>query len=378
MLCDGNWSVGDVALGKNIGNLAAYNSCMVTTHADRTRIAVIGAGTIGKTHIDRLARSTSLQLVAIADPTEEAQRLATSLQVPWYADHRTMLDAVKAQGAVVATPNGMHVTQALDCLERGVAALVEKPISDTVAEARQLVKAQARTGVPVLTGHHRRHNPINARARRLIATGALGRIVTANAMAQFYKPAQYFDVAWRREPGGGPILINLIHEVDMLRFLVGEIAEVQAMSSNAVRGFPVEDTAATLLRFENGAIGTMVLSDTTASPWCWDLCAGEQPQYPRQEVQSHFIAGTHGSLSLPDLSQWNYLGAERHWHHELTLSQSNVHAQDSYTRQLEHFAEVIAGRCQPICSAEDGLRTLAACLAVSEAARTGSTCRLLD
>ena len=246
-----------------------------------------------------------------------------------------------------------------------------------MAEARQLADAVARTGVPVLVGHHRRHNPINQRARALIEGGQLGRIVSATALATFLKPDPYFDVAWRRQAGGGPILINLIHDIDMLRFLLGEVTEVQAMDSRAVRNFEVEDTAAAVLRFASGALATVIVSDAATSPWCWDMCAGEQGQYPRQDVASHQIMGTHGSLSLPDLGLWQYRG-QRGWHDELSHEETRVHVADPYTRQLEHFAAVIAGQAQPLCSALDGLRTLAATLAVHDAAVSGQSVQLKD
>ena len=334
------------------------------------RLLLIGAGVIGRTHIDRIGRDPHLALAGIAEPSAAGKALAEQLGVPWAASHLELLDRTQAQGAIVATPNASHVGMAIDCLERGVAALVEKPVADTVTEALALVQAQQRTGVPVLVGHHRRHNPINTRARSIVQDGRLGRVVTANVMCTVLKPDAYFDAAWRRQPGGGPVLINLIHEIDMLRFLCGEITEVQALSSNAVRGFAVEDTAAAVLRFASGALGTVVLSDAAASPWCWDFCAAEQDQYPRQDVQSHFIAGTHGSLSLPDLALWNYRG-ERSWHAEMTLEKTFVHKADAYSRQLQHFAAVIEGREAPLCSAVDGLRTLQATLAVAEAARSG-------
>jgi predicted dehydrogenase len=341
----------------------------------KTQIAIFGAGTIGRTHIDRIGRSSNLQLAGIADPTDAGKALAHSLNVPWFADHIALLEAVKPQGAVVSTPNSLHIAQALDCLERGVAALVEKPVADSVAEAQILVDAQARSGVPVLVGHHRRYNPINRRARDIVQSGKLGQLVAAHVMALFLKPEPYFDMAWRREKGGGPILINLIHEIDMLRFLCGEITSVQAMGSNAVRGFAVEDTAAAVLRFENGAVGTVLLSDTATSAWHWDMGSGEQDQYPRQSTQSHFLSGTHGSLSLPDLAYWSYKG-QRSWHAEISKEQTFVHKADPYTGQLEHFAAVIAGTETPLCSALDGLRTLQATLAVSEAAASGQAVTL--
>ncbi len=335
-----------------------------------TSIAIIGAGLIGKTHINRIGQADNLKLAAIAEPTQAGKALAESLGVPWFADHRSMLDAIKPQGAIVATPNQTHVSFALDCLERGVATLVEKPVADDVADARKLAAAQERLKVPVLIGHHRRHNPINRRAREIVQSGRLGKIVSVNVMACMYKPDSYYDTLWRRQPGGGPILINLIHDIDMLRFLVGDVAEVQALASNQVRGFGIEDTAAALLRFANGALGTVVVSDTTAGPFCWDFTANEQDQYPRQEVQTHFIMGTHGSLSLPNLEVFSYKG-ERHWYQEMALEKSFVHKQDAYTLQLQHFKAVIDGRELPLCSAQDGVGTLAATLAVRDAALLG-------
>lgn len=340
-----------------------------------TQLVLFGAGAIGKTHIDRIQHHPDLTLAGIADPTPAGKTLAQSLGVAWAAEPAALLDQVKPQGAIVATPNATHVPVALACLERGIPALVEKPVADTVTEARALAEAVARTGTHVLVGHHRRHNPIIQRARALVANGQLGHIVSATALASFLKPDPYFDVAWRRQAGGGPILINLIHDIDMLRFLLGEITEVQAMDSHAVRNFEVEDTAAAVLRFASGALATVIVSDAASSPWCWDMCAGEQNQYPRQDVISHQIMGTHGSLSLPDLGLWQYRG-ERSWHAELSHEESRVHVADPYTRQLEHFAAVIAGQADPICSALDGMRTLAATLAVHDAAASGQPIQL--
>ena len=95
---------------------------------------------------------------------------------------------------------------------------------------------------------------------------------------------------------------RITNTIRTLRFLAGEVEAVISATSSAVRGFAVEDTAAAVLRFAGGALGTVLASDVAVSPWCWDFCAGEQPQYPRQAVQSHYLSGTEGSLSLPDLA----------------------------------------------------------------------------
>ena len=143
--------------------------------------------------------------------------------------------------------------------------LLEKPITPTVREAETLLKEADKAGAKVLIGHHRAHSPIMARAKELIDEGRLGQLVAVMGSAVFFKPDEYFaDGPWRREAGGGPILLNMIHELHNLRMLCGDIVAVQAFSSRATRGFPVEDTVAINLRFASGALGSFMLSDTAA------------------------------------------------------------------------------------------------------------------
>lgn len=334
-------------------------------------IAVIGAGLIGRTHIERALTSDSVRLVAIADPTPAAAELARSAGVPCYPDHLTMLAEAKPQGVVVATPNVTHADITVTCLEAGAAVIVEKPIADTLEDGRRICAASQATGLPVLVGHQRRHNPIMRKAKAIVASGVLGRPVSATVLCTWLKPHDYFDVAWRKRRGGGPILINLIHDIDLMRHLYGEIESVSAMTSNAVRGFEVEDTAVVALRFRNGALGTVTVSDTAAAPWNWDLSAGEAERFPRQDINAHYYSGTEGSLTLPRLEVWRYRsdqGPAQGWHDPLTMERTAVHTGCPYAEQLRHFAALVDGREAPVCSALDGYRTLEATLAVTQAA----------
>lgn len=336
----------------------------------RIPIAVIGAGLIGRTHIDRALREPKFELVAIADPSDDGRALAEGVGVRWFADAGALLAATRPRGAIVATPNATHADLAVRCLEAGAAVFVEKPVADTVADARRVCTAAAAARLPVMVGHQRRHNPIVRRAKDMITAGMLGRPVCLTAMATWYKPPEYFDTTWRREKGGGPILINLIHDVDLLRFLFGDIAAVQAIASHAVRGLAVEDTVAVLLQFRNGAVGTVTVSDTAVAPWNWDLAAGEAERFPRQDVNSHFLSGTEGSLTLPRLEFWHYRG-HRGWHDEITQARTALHLGDPFAEQMRQFAAVIEGREEPLCSGEDGMRSLEATLAVRAAADSG-------
>lgn len=326
-------------------------------------IGIAGAGLIGRAHILRLQRAAGARLAAIADPSPAARALAAECGVPCHDDLASMLDKEKLDGVIVATPNVLHMPQALACIERGLPVLIEKPLAETLANAERIVAASEQTGVPVLVGHHRRHNPILQSARELIRQGDLGRIATASAFTCFLKPDPYFDTAWRREPGGGPVLINLIHVIDDLRFMLGEISEIKAMGSTALRRFPVEDSAAAILRFESGALGTIALTDAAAAPWSWELTSGENASFPRTDQDCYLIAGTSGSLAVPSLRRWGYEG-ERSWTAPLSAFRIGVEAADPLDRQIAHFAAVIRGEAMPIITAADAFRTLAATLDV--------------
>jgi predicted dehydrogenase len=338
---------------------------------------VAGAGVIGRAHIERIRASLECELVALVDPQPAPASLAAAGEVALYADLAVMLAEVKPHGVILATPNALHLGGALACMAAGVPCQVEKPIADTVAAAEQLVEAQRASGVPVLVGHHRRHSAVLADALQVIRSGRLGRLVAVQASATFCKPDSYFSEApWRSQPGGGPILINLIHEVDNLRALVGDIVEVQAMSSNAVRGLAVEDTVAIGLRFANGVLGTFLLSDCAASPRSWEQTSGENHAYDHHaELDCYVLSGTQGSLMVPTQRVYHYDG-ERSWMAPLSLTTLARPAVDPLVRQLAHFCAVIRREAEPVVSAASACQTLRATLAVAEAARSGQLIRL--
>ena len=161
-------------------------------------------------------------------------------------------------GVIVATPTRLHVEHGLECIKAVVTTLIEKPIAHTVSEGLRLCEAAEAAGARILVGHHRSHSSIIARAREAISQGALGQIVAVTGSAMFYKPSSYYEATpWHSEIGSGPILTNMVHETGNLRLLCGEIVAVQALVSNAIRRYPVEDTVAINLRFANGALGVI-------------------------------------------------------------------------------------------------------------------------
>lgn len=345
----------------------------------KLEIAVAGAGLIGRTHMDLLSRSQEARLCAVVDPAPGASALAAQAGVAHFSSLDELLRRATPDGVVLATPNALHVPQALQCLEAGVSVLVEKPIAPTVAEAEQLVRAAEGAQARVLVGHHRAHSPIMARAAQVVQSGQLGRLVAVMGSATFHKPAHYFaDGPWRTQPGGGPILINMIHEVHNLRMLCGDIVAVQAFASNAVRGFAVEDTVSINLRFANGALGSFMLSDTAACARSWEQTSQENKAYPSYaDEDCYVVTGTLGSLSVPTMRLKTYPRAEdASWWKPFDEGSVAMVREDPLARQMAHFCQVIRGAAEPRVSARDGLQNLRVTEAIAEAARTGAVVAL--
>jgi predicted dehydrogenase len=338
----------------------------------RSRIAVAGAGLIGLAHIKLAQTSPTCRLAAIVDPSPAAVQVAAAADVPLYPSLGAMLAKERPDGVILATPNPLHVPQALECIAAGVPVLIEKPIATSVAEGERLLAAMGHSA-KVLVGHHRAHSPIMRKAKEVIESGVLGRLVAVMGSAAFYKPDHYFEEApWRREPGGGPILINMIHEVHNLRMLCGEIVAVQAIASHAARSFAVEDTVAISLRFASGALGTFMLSDTAACPRSWEQTSQENKAYPSYaDEDCYVIAGTNGSLSVPTMRVKKYARPEdRSWWKPFDASVVPMERDDPLKLQLEHFGAVIRGEAEPLVSARDGLANLRVTEAIVAAAKS--------
>jgi predicted dehydrogenase len=346
---------------------------------NKTRIAVAGAGYIGLAHMDAAVASSTVQLSAIVDPSPNAVTTAAKYGVPLYASLAELFAKDKPDGVVLATPNQLHLAHAKECMDAGVPMLLEKPITPTLSEAEELVAYQHKSDATILIGHHRAHSPIMAKAREVIDSGKLGRLVAVMGSALFVKPDHYFDDGpWRREIGAGPILLNMIHEVHNLRTLCGEIAQVQALTSHAARGFAVEDTVAINLRFTSGVLGTFLLSDTAASAKSWEQTSQENTAYPSYDDEDCYtVAGTHGSLSIPTMRMKSYAKSEdRSWWKPFEVSVVDMQRSDPIAHQMAHFAKVLRGEAQPLVSAFDGMQNLKITEAIVQSAKTGQVIQL--
>ncbi len=348
---------------------------MVMNQKTRASVAVVGVGYIGNAHIAAILETPGLALSAIVDPSEAGRQTAMQQGVAYFADLSELLAHAAPDAVVLATPNALHVEQALRCAQAGVAILLEKPVAVTAVEGQRLLAGLGGHVSRVLVGHHRAHSPIMQEATACVTSGALGRLVCVTGSATFFKPDGYFsDAPWRSQLGAGPILLNMIHEVHNLRMLCGEIRSVQAMVSHATRGFVVEDTAAMTFEFVNGVLGTFVLSDCAASPRSWEQTSQENKaytDYPQEDC--YVLSGTNASLSVPTMRLHSYASdSQRSWWLPFETRTVAMTRDDPIRLQMAHFERVIRGEVTPLVGVLDGLRNLAVTEAICEAAASGT------
>ena len=170
----------------------------------------------------------------------------------------------------------------------------------------------------------------------------------------------------------------MIHEVHNLRILCGEIVAVQAFASHATRGFAVEDTVAISLQFASGALGTFMLSDTSACARSWEQTSQENKAYPSYDDEDcYVVTGTRGSLSVPTMRLKTYPRPEDcSWWKPFESSTVAMVRDDPLKHQIAHFVQVIQGQAEPLVSARDGMLNLRVTEAIAQAAREGRTVQI--
>ena len=337
----------------------------------KIKIVVIGTGLMGLQHIKAITRSNKTDIHSIVGINDSAKNLSKKFKVPLYKSTKELLLKKKPDAAIIATPNQLHEKHTIDLLKLKIPVLLEKPISDNIKAAKRIVNISKRYKTPLLIGYHRRHNSIIHKVKKIISSGKIGKIVSANVLCWLYKHKDYYKEKWRVKRGGGPLGINLVHDIDMICYLLGNIKYVQAFTSNKTRKFKVEDTATVNIVFKSGALCTLNISDTIVAPWSYELTAGENPVYPATNQSAYFIGGTQGSIQFPNLKNW-YYKKERSWWKKIFTNQDKMKKDnDTLVNQINHFSDVVKKKVKAKVNGSDGLVSLKIFSAIIKSSKTG-------
>ena len=225
-----------------------------------TSLLVMGAGLIGARHVTAIRANENCQLVGVIEPNPALHSMDG---VTYFAS----MDEVDAavEGVIIATPTGLHAEHGIAAAARGWHMLIEKPIVARPDEATALIDAVETAGVNCLVGHHRRYHPSVRWLKGALAAGVIGTPVTSSLIWGMKKPDSYFMGNWRAADGS-PVMINLIHDLDLLRFVLGEVEDVKALAGASLRGSERVESGAVAMRFASGATATISFADTTPSP----------------------------------------------------------------------------------------------------------------
>ncbi len=338
---------------------------------NRIKVAVVGCGSISKhRHIPEYAENSHVELVAFCDPIiERAQHFATMHGGKAYRDYTEMLQHEKPHALSVCTPNFLHAEVAIAAIEAGAHVLIEKPMATSMEEAKQIIEAAQQHQVYVMVGHNQRLMPPHVKAKEILESGVLGKVLSFRTSFGHPGPEGWSidgRDSWffRKEEAIMGAMGDLgVHKADLIRWLLDdEVEDVAAMIATRHKaGTDIDDNATCLLRMTSGAIGTLVASWTyykgeekTTILWCEHgvLKIGTDP------TDQVILELTNGQI-------------ERYRAGEIATNQKQV-----TSGVIDEFVTCIRNSTPPRISGQEGLRSLQVILSAFESQRTGTIVKI--
>ncbi len=236
---------------------------------ERVRYGIVGVGGMGSGHARTMQRIEECVLAAVCDAVPEvAESVGEEFDVPYFTDYHELVDSDAVDAVVVATPHYYHPEVVIYAMEQGKPTICEKPIAVTVSAADAILAAHKRTGTPLAVMYQQRSEPVWQAARQLVAEGRLGEIYrTMLVYADFRSQAYYNSAGWRATwagEGGGVLINQAPHSIDRFTWLGGLPNRVIGYTATKGHVIEVEDVAAAMLEYPNGAVGYIYCSTTEA------------------------------------------------------------------------------------------------------------------
>ncbi|HZR44843.1 MAG TPA: Gfo/Idh/MocA family oxidoreductase [Ktedonobacteraceae bacterium] len=237
---------------------------------EKLRFGIVGCGVIGPTHAKAIESLPDAQLIAVVDNVpEKAEKLAQKYNVKAYTSLQEMLEREHPDVVDVCTPSGMHGDHACQIMRADSHVIVEKPIEIKRERIEEMLRVQRETGRKLAVISQHRFDAATQQVHALVEQNAFGRLVLGNAAIPWWRSQKYYDSgAWRGTwelDGGGVLMNQSIHSIDLLQWLMGPVKSIYAYADTLVHSMETEDVAAAVLRFANGALGT-ITATTGAYP----------------------------------------------------------------------------------------------------------------
>lgn len=353
------------------------------------RFGILGCGVIGPHHARAIAGLDGAELVATADVNpERARNLAHEYGCSHYSGLGEMLSKADLDAVCVCTPSGMHAEDAIVALEAGKDVVIEKPVDVTLGATDRLLEVRRATGGKVAVISQHRFDGATLAVRDAIEEGRFGRLTSGSAEVRWWRSQSYYDSGgWRgtrKLDGGGALINQSIHSIDLLQWLMGPVIEVTAYTGLlAHERIEVEDTAVAILKFAGGALGAIVAT-TAAYPGLSatiavhgdrgsaiiddDRLAYFHAAGEHEEGRAYGAGGEKGAERIAELygtaKPGPGAGAD-------PGSLSMAHRE-----QIGDFIDAVRDDREPSVDLEEARRPLAIIAGIYESARTGTSVRL--
>jgi predicted dehydrogenase len=329
---------------------------------------VVGCGVVADYHIGGIQGTDGARLVAVSDVVEErAREVGEKHGVQHFTDYKEMLKSDEVGVVCVTTPSGIRIPIATDAAAAGKHVIIEKPIDITLEKADQIVKAADEAGVKLMCIFQLRYGDAVIKVREAIQGGKLGRVVLGDAYIKWYRPQEYYDSAgWRGTwdmEGGGALMTQGIHTVDLLRWIMGPVKRVYARMGSLVHDVEVEDTVVATLEYESGALG--VIEATTAS-------------LPGMPAKLEF-SGSKGTIAVEadQVTLWDIEGEESQMAEGVSsdvakaASDSKTFGAEGHRAQITEMVRIINEGGEPAINGPEARKAVELILAIYQSARTG-------
>jgi predicted dehydrogenase len=330
-----------------------------------TRILISGLGSIGRRHLGNLVELGQEDIVLHRSgrstlPADDLEEFESE------SDLAGALERWQPAAVLVTNPTALHLEVAIPAAQAGCHLFIEKPVSHSMLGIDGLEAAVKSGGGQVLIGHHFRFNPGLRAIKELLQDGAVGRPLGARVywgehLPDWHSWEDYRTSYSARSDLGGGVVLTLSHPFDYLRWLLGEISEVQAMTANSGSlGIDVEDTASIVMDLEQGLIANVQLDYLRRPP-----------------AHSLEIIGAEGTI------RWDGLGGHTRWYDPKDAQWNELPPPEGFERntmfmdEMRHFLAVVAGEEEPACGLTDGIRALEIVEAIQESAKAGSKVALM-
>ncbi len=321
----------------------------------QVRYAIIGCGMIAKYHIAAIGNCADAQLAGVYSPDlAQARQYAQQYGTAAYAAASDIWADKGVDAVCICTPSGFHAQYALDAISHGKHVLIEKPMALTIEDCDRIIRTAKAQNVLVGVVSQLRFSPAIVQVKQALGQGVLGKLTCADLYMKYHRSQTYYDSAdWRgtwKLDGGGALMNQGIHGVDLLQYLAGPVDNIFARAKTLVRRIEVEDTLSAVMEFESGAIGVIQATTSLYSGFSrrLELC-GEKGTIILEEDK--IMLWDVADNSAPPQA-WSSVSEVRSSSDPTKISSAG------HTRQINNFTAAVLGREPLLIDGEEGRKTL--------------------